>query len=316
MKLLRSALLPLCMFCTFRAFAETSLYDGVAAYVNDKVITVDTVMQELHTNFDLSAVPRAEQPARVRELFPVMRDLLIDRILIVGDYEASGAELPQDAVNRRVQEIIAREFRGDRALLQQTLKENRMTYAMWEKQIRENLIVQAMRYLQVGKKINVSPAAVRRYYEKHSGDFALGSAARVRSILITPDKGRAFADELVRQLDAGASFAELAKAHSADEKAAEGGDWGFVDPATTFAPVIAQAIGALKVGERSPVIEQAGYCTILLKEDVRPGRVRPLEEVWGEVYDALNAELGAERYKAWVDGLRANAFVRVVDVEL
>lgn len=313
MKSLRTAILALSCACALTASAELSRYDGVAAYVNDKVITVDTVLQEIHTNFNLAAVPLAEQPQRIRELFPVMRDLIIDRILIVEAYDASGAQLPPDAVNTRVQEIIAREFRGERANLQAMLKEHRMTYDMWEKQIRENLVVQAMRYLQVGKKINVSPAAVRKYYEEHRDAFSLGGMVRVRSILITPDRGRALADSIAKQLDEGASFADLAKAHSADEKAAEGGDWGFVDPAATFAPVIAEALSALKPGERSPVIEQSGYCTILLKEEVRPGRVRTLEEAWDDVYKTLSDQLGVERYKAWVDGLRANAFVRVVD---
>ena len=99
--------------------AEPTFYDGVAAYVNDKVITVDTVMQELHNGFDLSSIPPAEQANRIRELFPVVRDMLVNRTLILEAYEASGAELPNEVVNERVRAIIADQFGGDEAKLKE-----------------------------------------------------------------------------------------------------------------------------------------------------------------------------------------------------
>ena len=94
------------------ARAELSFYDGVAAYVDDKVVTVETVLLQMRMNFDLSKVPPAELPTRIRELFPVVRDMIVDRMLILKAYEESGAQLPNEAVNARVKEIIAESFEG------------------------------------------------------------------------------------------------------------------------------------------------------------------------------------------------------------
>ncbi len=292
--------------------AAPALYDGVTAYVNDKVVTIDTVMQEMYSKFDIMSLPEYQQAAEVRKLFPVMRDLLIDRILILEEYEASGSQLPNSVVMGRVQEIIAKDFSGDKAKLQATLKERRMTYEMWEKQVREEILVAAMRQLQVQKKINISPAAVRKYYEAHKELFVKNATVRIRSILIAPDKGRALAEDLLARLQAGEDFATLAQAHSADDKAANGGDHGFIDP-NAFLPIIRDAIVALKPGELSPIIEQSGYCTILKCEALNAGKQLPLSDVWAQAEEGLANQLGMERYKKWMDELRADAYIRIID---
>ncbi|HIV09735.1 MAG TPA: peptidyl-prolyl cis-trans isomerase [Candidatus Spyradenecus faecavium] len=296
--------------------AEPSFYDGVAAYVNDKVVTVDAVMQELHNSFDLRQVPPAEQAGRIRALFPVVRDMLVNRTLILEAYEASGAELPNEAVNARVQEIIADQFGGDEAKLKETLRESRLTRDEWVKKVRENMIVMAMQQLQVDRKIVVSPKKIREYYAAHAADFAEGAGTHVRSITINPEGGAKAAEAALAELKAGKPFAEVAKAHSADPQAAQGGDWGFVDPAANFAAPIVEALAKLKPGETSGVVEMGDWRAIVQKVDERAGEPPSLAEAWPRVEAAVRAELGQVRYNEWVEGLRKNAYIKNVDVKL
>lgn len=298
------------------AWAEPSFYDGVAAYVNDKVVTVDTVMRELHNNFNLSQVPPDQVADRIRELFPVMRDLLVDRTLILEAYEASGAQLPNEAVNARVQEILAEQFGGDEAKLKESLRAARMTREEWVRQVRENLIVQAMRQLQVDRKLVVSPKKVRAWYDAHKAELAETAGVHVRMIMIDPAGGAEAARKALADLEAGKPFEEVAKAHSKDSRAAQGGDWGFVRPEDNFAPQVVQALGKLKDGERSDVIELGGWRAIVQRVATRAGRERPLAEVWPQAEAAVRRELGLARYDAWLKDLRQKAYVRNVDVPL
>lgn len=296
--------------------AAPSPYDGVAAYVNDKVVTVDTVMKELYSGFDLSQVPMAQRADKVRELFPVVRDLIVDRMLILKAYEDSGAQLPNEAVTERIQAIVADEFGGDEARLTEMLRRNRMTKPEWIRHIRENMIVSAMRQLQVGKKTVVSPRRVKEYFAEHMDEFAEEGGVRVRVILIPPAQGAAAAEAALAELKKGVPFEEVAKKYSSDAKAKEGGDWGFVVPEATFAPAVAEALRGLKVGEHSGILEQGGYRSIVQKAEVRKGRRPTLAEAWPAAEAAVRAQLGQERYKVWLEGLRKAAYIKHVDVPL
>lgn len=313
---MRSGLFSLALSLALTLGAAPSPYDGVAAYVNDKVVTVDTVMKELHAGFDLSKVPPSARADKVRELFPVVRDLIVERMLILKAYEDSGAQLPNEAVTERVQSIVAEDFGGDEARLTEMLRRSRMTKPEWIRQVRENMIVAAMRQLQVGKKIAVSPRRVKAYFAEHMADFAEEGGVRVRSILIPPEKGEAVAREALAELRKGTPFAEVAKRFSGDGKAAEGGDWGFVKPEETFAPAVVEALRGLKAGEHSGILEQGGYRTIVQKAEVRRGRMPTLAEAWPKAEAAVRAAEGMERYKAWLEGLREAAYVKLVDVPL
>ena len=297
-------------------FAEASFYDGVAATVNDKVITVDTVLQQMRSNFNLGQIPKAELPAKIRELFPVVRDLIIDRMLILKAYTDSGAQLPNEAINERVQNIIASEFEGSEAKLREALRSQRMTYDAWVKQVREDMIVQAMRQLQVGKKVSISPKRVREYFKAHAADFSESGGVHVRTILIPPEKGRTVAEEALKALQAGEAFQDVAKRYSADNKAPEGGDWGFVSPRECFAPQVVAALGALKPGEHSGILEAGGYCSIVQKVAERKGSTPKLKDVWRKVEAAVRNQDGQARYQAWLEGLRKEAYIHVEPVNL
>ena len=296
--------------------AEPTFYDGVAAYVNDKVITVDTVMQELHNGFDLSSVPPAEQAARVRELFPVVRDMLVNRTLILEAYEASGAELPNEVVNERVQTLIADQFGGDEAKLKEALRNSRTTREEWMKRVRENIIVMAMQQLQVDRKIVVSPKKIREYYAARAAEFAEDAGTHVRSITIDPAGGAAAAEKALAELKAGKPFAEVAKAYSSDPQAAQGGAWGFVDPAESFAAPLVEALAKLKPGATAGVIAMGDWRAIVQKVTERAGEPPNLDEAWPKVEAAVRAQLGQARYNEWVDSLRKKAYIKNVDVKL
>lgn len=291
--------------------AEASFYDGVTAYVNDKVVTTETVLQQMRLNFNLSQVPREELPNKIRELFPVVRDMIIDRMLILKAYEDSGAQLPNEAVNRRIKEIIGESFDGSEAKLRDLLRRQRLTYEEWCKQVREDMIVVAMRQLQVGKKTSVSPKVVKLYYAEHMDDFAEEGGVHVRTILIPPAQGAAVADEVLAKLEAGGDFAELARQFSADSQAAQGGDWGYVQPQEVFAPQMAEAIAKLKVGERT-VVETAGYRSIVEKVAVKRGKRPPIAEVYPRVEAAVKQQLGQARYNAWLEELRKRSYIKIV----
>ena len=101
-------------------------------------------------------------------------------------------------------------------------------------------------YAKVRAQINPSDAEVRKIYDQRHEEFKAPEGAHILHILIKVDQGapapvdqaaKAKADDIVRQLRAGADFGKLAKENSGDPSSAgKGGDMGWVDKGTTVEP--------------------------------------------------------------------------------
>lgn len=99
----------------------------------------------------------------------------------------------------------------------------------------------------------------------------------------------ALAQDLVAQIEGGADFAELAKEHSHGYRAASGGLWRPRDPAALAAPydVLAAASKEAEVGQVVGPIEAPGRVFIMRIEQKQDERYKPLNEVQGEVEQAI-----------------------------
>ncbi len=105
------------------------------------------------------------------------------------------------------------------------------------------------------------------------------------------------AKEIVGELQGGADFAELAKAHSTDGSKANGGELGWFSP-NMMVPEFSQAAGKLEKGKftEQPVKTQFGWHVILL-EDIRDAAPPALDDVRPQIVQRLQG-LAFEAYLA------------------
>ena len=106
---------------------------------------------------------------------------------------------------------------------------------------------------------------------------ATGTEFRARHILVEKEED---AVNLIKQINGGAKFEDLAKKNSKDPGSAEnGGDLDFAKP-DAYVPEFSGALTKLKKGEmtQSPVKTQFGYHIIKL-EDTREAQFPPLAEI-------------------------------------
>ncbi len=114
---------------------------------------------------------------------------------------------------------------------------------------------------------------------------------KARHILV---KTKEEAEEIIKQLDAGKDFIELAKKHSTGPSADNGGDLGWFVPQRMVQP-FADAVIALQKGQytKQPVETQFGWHVILL-EDVRQKTPPPFEQVKSQIEMMLKRKLVQE----------------------
>jgi parvulin-like peptidyl-prolyl isomerase len=158
-------------------------------------------------------------------------------------------------------------------------------------------------------------AELRAYYEAHIDAYKTAEEVRASHILkASRGEKRHEAYELLRhlrrQLQAGAEFEPLAKAHS--DKGDEHVDLGYFKRGE-LAEEFEIVAFSLNVGEVSPVFATPfGYHLIQLT-DRKPATPKPFEEVRESVREQLLAERKQEKAKALVKQLQARAVIEDVE---
>jgi peptidyl-prolyl cis-trans isomerase C len=151
---------------------------------------------------------------------------------------------------------------------------------------RQTILIREL-FADYQKKNPVSDAEAQAEYDKFKAQ-ATGTEYRARHILVEKEDE---AKALLKQLNGGAKFDELAKKHSTDKgSGANGGDLDFAKP-DNYVPEFGQAMVALKKGETTPapVKSQFGWHIIKL-EDTREAQFPPFEEVKPQVVQRLSQQ--------------------------
>jgi peptidyl-prolyl cis-trans isomerase SurA len=144
-------------------------------------------------------------------------------------------------------------------------------------------------------------------------DFSV-TQSRARHILLRPGPQLNQADAVARlaqfrqQIASGqANFETLARQHSQDGSAREGGELGWVSPGQ-FVPEFEQAMNALRPGEMSqPVVSRFGVHLIRLDE--RRQTELSEREQRDLARDLVREQKSEEALKAWSEDVRGRAFV-------
>src|ERR1700756_2770969 len=154
----------------------------------------------------------------------------------------------------------------------------------------------------------VTQQELEAYYDQHRDEYRVPEQVKISHILIkTPlpgpdgkvdpkgvEEARKKAEDILKQLKAGANFAELAKKNSQDtESAKNGGSLGWVQRASIPAPEVAKAAFSLPKGDTSDVIN-AGYgFDILHIDDKQTAQFKTLEQVKEQIEPVLKQQKAA-----------------------
>ena len=118
------------------------------------------------------------------------------------------------------------------------------------------------------------------------------------------------AQEILKQLQAGGKFDELAKKNSIDAAAAKGGDLGWFGKGAML-PEFEKAVFGLKEGATSGIVQtKYGYHIIKLTGK-RPAGIRPFEEVKEQLQSAVLPEKQQEVFKKLKEDLKKGAKITV-----
>ncbi len=239
----------------------------------------------------------------------------IEMALLYAAFKAMGNTLTPAQLDEDLRQFVARNYKGSqpRFLLQlakegYTLEEYRM---MREKNIVAPLMRQKIRAMAP----EPTEQEITRQMEKNNAPPE--RQVKLHTLAILKKSGdpneaqqRKLADDLHAKLKEGQDFEALAKKHSADSRAADGGarDWM---PPTAFSPAISGALATMKPGDISGVVD-IGSMWIIVKLDEERTLIKTAEEKRQEVTAVLKQQKTAEFYDAWLNNVRTKIKVQIV----
>ncbi len=315
MKWFRFTLVLAAAFCSGLPL-RADMADGVEAIVNDAVITFGQV--EEYTRPAKVALSReyASQPDVFEQKLAEARadslKQLIERQLILHDFEVEYSKLPDSVVDELVQERI-RDY-GDRATFMKTLQAQGMTYEQFRTVVRDQYIESALRSKNVSQEIIISPYKVETYYLAHQDDFKVEDQIKLRMIILNKTSSddtntMNLAREIQTKIKDGATFQEMAAVYSQGSQQHQGGDWGWVER-SVLRKEISDVAFALKPGQVSDVIDTPESCYLAFVEQARPAHVKLIGEIRDDIEKNLRTQEQARLQKQWMDGLKKKSFIR------
>lgn len=316
----------LALVTTQPASAQLIEVNGIAAKVNGQVITKNEVAFMLAPIY---AQLRAQYPRRGNEFNSKLTEArskilqeLIDREIILDEFRQLEASMPDAVIDNEIKRQINELYNGDKSKFTEELRKSRLTMDSYRKMTKEKMIVQAMRSRQFDDAAPPLPNEIRNEYEAIKNEMRDLSKDTItfHKIFIpaqdpsnpaaTPDSQLALAEQLVGEIKEGKDITELAKVHSKDAYAGQGGlqeNVPRMDLSAEFAAIIFDAKEGEVIG---PLSDASGY-TIVKPVTIQYGPVPSLGEVRDIVEERVRRKKTSAQYEDWIEKRRKRAMIDI-----
>jgi len=251
------------------------MLDGIAAIVNEGVVLKSQVNEQ---------VTAISERARAQGLQLPPRDVLVDQILeqlIVEEIQKQRADRIGIQISDQMLNTALANLAASNGIpfeqLPATLAAEGIDYGMYRREMRNQLLLDQLRQIDVIRRISVAPREIEMCIDDLEGNVVGNSDYKLSHILISvPDSATASdfsaaeeeANRVYEEIVNGADFATMAIQHSDSQTALEGGslEWRKGDQLPTL---FADVVGDMSTGDVSrPIRAVSGY-HIVKVDDMR-----------------------------------------------
>lgn len=252
--------------------------EEIVARVNDQIITTsdyDRAMQEMDQD-------QRQHGASMQQMSDAHKDLLrnlIDQQLWLSKGKELGITGEAELVSR-LNDIRKQYNLASLEDLEKAAQEQGVSYEDFKANIRNQIVTQEVMRQEVGRRINVTPGEVERYFDSHKQDYAQQESIKLSEILVGAPQSddqqkvaeaQAKAADIETKLQGGADFAQLARSSSDGTTASEGGDLGTYKRGQLNS-VFEDATFPLKVGEYTqPIRTKQGFVILKVVQHTQGG---------------------------------------------
>ena len=303
------------------AMSATVTIERIIAKVDDEIIMLSELQDFVKPNVE--KLKRSFSGARlnqqVRKLELQALDVMIVSKLIAKRATALELNVSEKEIENAIAGVL-RENETTTAGLRDFLTSKGMTMERYRDDLREKLLARKVENMEVSVRVSVVEQEIADYYDAHFDDYRESESRTVRQIFFPVNKDATEAAIEVQREKAGlaykqaakpgADFAEVAAKYSEGPARSRGGSLGAVKKGEVF-PELEQLIFSTAKGETSkPTRTRVGF-HIVHVDDVKPGKVIPLDRVSGKIRSTLFQEKFTKRRREWIAELKKASFLEI-----
>ena len=330
--------------------AAGQVVEEIVARVNNQIITRSEFQRskdQLRDEVKQQDAAAADKVYAEREK-DVLRDL-IDQQLLLEKGKDLGITGDTDLIKQldKMRKDMKLDTMED---LEKAATAQGISYEDFKQNMRNQIITQKVIGDQVGSHLSVSKEAEQKFYDEHKSEMEQPESIKLSEILVAPKKAasaagpkadgagdppaagtgagteeaakkaadeaaalaaaEAKANDLLKQIRAGASFEDIAKKNSDGPSAAQGGDLG-VFKRGTLAKELEDRTFAMKAGEVTDVIRTKQGYVILKVVGHQMAGIPPFKEVEARVQDALYYQQLQPALRTFLTKLREEAYIDI-----
>jgi peptidyl-prolyl cis-trans isomerase SurA len=311
----QALLLAVLPFFFVHPSANAKLVDKISAVVNADVILLSDIerfertlnlRRELDPLFGFTEGMASGTPAK-----PKITDFLIQERLITQNFKVTDTEVEQEI------QSVQRNNNLNREQLLEFLKTKGFGFNDYFELMRIGLSKRNLLDREIRTRVNVSDDDVRNYYYnmavknaneplEYSIQLILVANSTYKNVAAAQDT----AENALRSIKQGESFADIAKRFSDAPSASSGGEMGYVS-ADTLAEPLKSAVRGLQIGSLSNVIKTSNGFMIVKLLDARSTESEKFKAMKEQIREQLAKEEYKKQLVLWAERARNSAYVHV-----
>ena len=298
-----------------------TVVEEIIARVNNQIITRTQYQREQQQIKEEAQKENAQQADQV--VADQQKDILrglIDRQLLLDKGKELGITADTELI-KRLDDMRKQMNLGSMDDLEKAAEAQGVSFEDFKQNMRTEIITQQVIQREVGGHINVTKEEEQKFYTEHKSQMERKEQVRLSEILVSTeqagddqqkiDADKAKAEDLLKQIRAGASFEDIAKKNSNGATAAQGGDLGEPFERGKLAKQLEDLTFGMKKGDVSDVIRtKQGFVILKVTEHQQAG-IPAFSDIENRVQEAVYMQKMQPALREYLKRLREEAFIDI-----
>jgi peptidyl-prolyl cis-trans isomerase SurA len=325
-------------------FAAGQVVEEIVTRVNSQIITLSEFQR---SKDQLKDEVKQQDAANADKLYAerekdILRDLIDQQLLL---QKGKDLDITGDTDLIKQLDQMRKDMKLDTMEeLEKAATAQGISYEDFKQNMRNQIITRKVIGEEVGQRLSITKEDEQQFYNEHKNEMEQPESIKLSEILVAPKKpaadksavapaqnsaadssaasdpatqadeaaalaaAEAKANDLLKQIQAGASFEDMAKKDSDGPSASQGGDLGAFKRGT-LAKELEDKTFAMKSGEVSDVIRtKQGYVILKVTSHQMAG-IPPLKDIEGRVQEALYMQRLQPALRVYLAKLREDAYI-------
>jgi len=303
------------LFCIllFPSSLKAEVVNKIKAVVGSEIITQTDLKNAIKAQ--KATLKLSDEEIEQQALDSLVDSLLFDQTLKNSKVEVSDADVDKAIVNILEQNHLSR------ASLQAELKQNGMSFDQYKEQMRRE--IKRVKFVNqfIGPRVKITDQDLKDYYQENQeifrGVHEVGLAQIILPLAEIKDQQEfealyKKATDISKQAQAGdmKTFKELAKKHSKDQAASQGGDLGMVN-VKDLSPEIARAVRDLSLGQVSFPLLTPNSITIIKLVSLPELSSKDFDRLRDDIYNVLYDKRVQEELQNYLQQQRQGIYIDI-----